>query len=706
MAKSPDTANISNSDVNYITVLADVDDDAETVAIQEVDPEDVIGTEPAIAGEGTPGTIYENSIQWTGKAQSLLATLGAAKTGSSIEYCVKEGLYNNDMPTANDSGWFKTTNPSADKLTKSAIGFYTVWYRGTDENGYQTTPEALFVEITKRTATVGTTSLADGDYIAPTGIENNGWTWNGKSSKLTTEGKAKSGLLWAYQTYRTDLSGVTELYSMSFSAPKASEAGTYSTIAYLVDTTGNYRTTNPVITYLLNKKGLSGTVVAQSAQITTNVAQEENPTVTEPEINRDDLVYDGTTKKLVTSSGKTSIGNLYVLVTKVDDEGNTHLVSVDGTAVEAGDYEVNYVVTDMDPLSLAMGVSIFGYDAAMGLANVTSNVIYVGGVGNVTIDKGTPEVTGVTALSQEATGSYVELATEGLATGGQIYYRAVDEDNEVVFSDADGWRIVPMAKEMGEYTISYRVAGDNNWDDLDWVTLTDKAEIAAGKAEVTTEPVGLGYNADGTDKPLVTAGEAENGTMVYALGTMLEPVTDWSYEIPTASEEGTYYVWYKAVGDESFADSDKDFVVATIGHETVLYRIFNPASGEHIYTYDEAEVANATQNLGWTLDGTVSGTSEGTIPVYRLENLVNPGVHIYSTDENEIATLIGAGVAKYEGIQFMTVPRGEDTENYYRLSSPSFPHHYTADQNEINSLIASGVYTLDGYAWSFPGMSE
>ena len=190
---------------------------------------------------------------------------------------------------------------------------------------------------------------------------------------------------------------------------------------------------------------------------------------------------------------------------------------------------------------------------------------------------------------------------------------------------------------------------------------------------------------------------------MYALGTEEAPYpgVEWKAEVPEASEEGTYHVWYYVAGDEGFADTDPAHVDAVIGQETTLYRIFNPATGEHIYTYDANEVANATQNLGWTLDGTVSGTTAGTKPVYRLMDLIH-GVHIYSTDDNEVQTLVAAGVAQLEGVQFYTVPQAEGTDDYYRLSSPDFPHHYTNDWNEINSLVESGVYTLDGYAWSFP----
>lgn len=72
---------------------------------------------------------------------------------------------------------------------------------------------------------------------------------------------------------------------------------------------------------------------------------------------------------------------------------------------------------------------------------------------------------------------------------------------------------------------------------------------------------------DETEKALVTVtGEASGGTMQYALGTNSETATEsgWSAEIPTATDIGTYYVWYKVVGDENHDDSVAVCVMVSI----------------------------------------------------------------------------------------------------------------------------------------------
>ena len=54
--------------------------------------------------------------------------------------------------------------------------------------------------------------------------------------------------------------------------------------------------------------------------------------------------------------------------------------------------------------------------------------------------------------------------------------------------------------------------------------------------------------------------------MQYALGTDSTnvPTSGWDTSIPTATDVGTYYVWYKVKGDSNHTDSDPAFVIVTI----------------------------------------------------------------------------------------------------------------------------------------------
>ncbi|MBR3316504.1 MAG: InlB B-repeat-containing protein [Atopobiaceae bacterium] len=71
---------------------------------------------------------------------------------------------------------------------------------------------------------------------------------------------------------------------------------------------------------------------------------------------------------------------------------------------------------------------------------------------------------------------------------------------------------------------------------------------------------------DGTEKPLVTVDNSTlvGGTMQYALGTATEATESYATSIPVKTDAGTYYVWYKAAGDENHEDSAPVCVKAVV----------------------------------------------------------------------------------------------------------------------------------------------
>ena len=82
--------------------------------------------------------------------------------------------------------------------------------------------------------------------------------------------------------------------------------------------------------------------------------------------------------------------------------------------------------------------------------------------------------------------------------------------------------------------------------------IENKLSVAAPKPNTMT--------ADGRDQQLVVPAEAKEGlTVLYALGNdgVTAPSdTEFNESIPTASESGTYYVWYRAVGDLGAGEPD------------------------------------------------------------------------------------------------------------------------------------------------------
>lgn len=105
-------------------------------------------------------------------------------------------------------------------------------------------------------------------------------------------------------------------------------------------------------------------------------------------------------------------------------------------------------------------------------------------------------------------------------------------------------------------------------------------------------PCTLTYN--GTEQALVTAGQAEGGTLLYAVTTLETEAAEedaYTTEIPTGIAAGTYHVWYKISGDAQHSD---------VAPGTVSVSIANPSFGtpDMVLPADLKEIqANAFENI-------------------------------------------------------------------------------------------------------------
>ncbi|MCR5430677.1 MAG: sialate O-acetylesterase [Eubacterium sp.] len=87
--------------------------------------------------------------------------------------------------------------------------------------------------------------------------------------------------------------------------------------------------------------------------------------------------------------------------------------------------------------------------------------------------------------------------------------------------------------------------------------LDDKLDPVDTVASISKEPTANNRYDDGTKQPLLNNdGEAKGGTLYYGLGTQTQEPSTYSTDIPEKSEQGTYYVWVKAVGDSLHSDSE------------------------------------------------------------------------------------------------------------------------------------------------------
>jgi hypothetical protein len=161
-------------------------------------------------------------------------------------------------------------------------------------------------------------------------------------------------------------------------------------------------------------------------------------------------------------------------------------------------------------------------------------------------------------------GNGQDLITAGEVKEGKIVYAMGDNDETAPESDAFSDNI-PGFANAGTYYVWYKVVDDNNNETAKPVCI----EVTIDKADPTfIAPLAKELYEDDTVQDLVTTGDCDGGKIVYALGTDATTTPDedaFGDEIPTADESGTYYVWYKVIGDENHNDTEPACVPVTMG---------------------------------------------------------------------------------------------------------------------------------------------
>ena len=149
------------------------------------------------------------------------------------------------------------------------------------------------------------------------------------------------------------------------------------------------------------------------------------------------------------------------------------------------------------------------------------------------------------------TGDALNLITAGVVDGGTMQYKL----------GVDGiWSSeIPTATNAGEYTVYYKVLGDDSHSDLiddekQQLTVT----IAKADAQVTAPTAKTGLTYNGESQALVVAGSAIGATIEYKLGD-----GEWTTDIPTATDAGEYTVVYRAVADANYnvVDTEQQLTV-------------------------------------------------------------------------------------------------------------------------------------------------
>lgn len=181
----------------------------------------------------------------------------------------------------------------------------------------------------------------------------------------------------------------------------------------------------------------------------------------------------------------------------------------------------------------------------------------------ITLTAPTAKTTPAAPTAAAATDCTTADNNDGTLTGvtTAMEYKKSDAADWTAGTGSDITGLVPGTYYVRVKATDTSLASDNQ-------QLTIKAFGQKETATVTKAPTAKTLTYNGSAQELVNAGEATGGEMQYALGTKDAATEEYTTSIPAKTDAGTYYVWYKAVGDETHTDSEAKCITVTISSES------------------------------------------------------------------------------------------------------------------------------------------
>ena len=212
------------------------------------------------------------------------------------------------------------------------------------------------------------------------------------------------------------------------------------------------------------------------------------------------------------------------------------------------------------------------------------------------------ELFDILSIDADLIGSDAEFSDD--MPEGLVELTAIEENGTV--SD---WRIKSLAPFSTEHELIVKLANGNNYV----IGVTDEVEITP-----PTVIDNLAYTGEAQE--LVAPGSTNEGTLYYALGVDEEnepapntgDVTNWYESVPTGTDAGTYYVWYKV---DNYANAS--YVQATIAPKNIKVTVGNLAG----QTYNGSAVDLSSVSMTTDEDGL---TATGTVVAMQNDVVISP----------------------------------------------------------------------------------
>ncbi len=187
------------------------------------------------------------------------------------------------------------------------------------------------------------------------------------------------------------------------------------------------------------------------------------------------------------------------------------------------------------------------------------------------------------------TGSAQELATAGVADGGTMQYK--------LGTDGTWSSDIPTATNAGEYTVYYKVLGDDNHGDIAEASVT--VGMAKANSTFSKLPSDPDLHYTGEMQALLIAGETTCGTIWYKLDD-----GEWTTTIPTEINAVGHNVYYKIVGDDNhndLVDDETQKLYVTIARANALVTAPTAKTGL-TYNGENQPLVNAGSADGATIE--------------------------------------------------------------------------------------------------------
>ena len=497
-----------------------------------------------------------NTLTYNGQDQALV-TVGSTTEGT-IYYAL---LASADAVPGENTAW-QTTSP-----TGRNAGNYYVWWKLTgDANHSDIAPAKLEPKINQKdlTVTANEQTITYGDAISQTAYTAD-QPVTGETLTVTLTANIDAGTITPQAEIKAGETITTSNYNLTLKNGTLTVNNASLTVTPDSGKTKVYGESDPALTYTA-----TGFVNNENESVITGVLKREaGDNVGVYEISNDTLAAPHYTITVTSGVNFTitpkSIESAAVDLQKPDDlvyDGNPKNVSV--TSVKLGE-TILVVDTDYEVTSGTTGTDKGTYTVTItGKGNYKDTATATWSIGLATpaidtIPTASAITYGQTLADSTLTGGAAKLGENPVE--GTFAWK--NPETKPAYSDS----------ESTEYDVVFTPTDSNNY-----ATVECKVKLTVNKAEGGGEPSANTLVYKGSAQELVTAGEAEGGTMYYALGEdkttapdfyldEAKPLIDtetWSTSVSKGTDAGTYYVWYMVKGDENHNDSEPQCVESTI----------------------------------------------------------------------------------------------------------------------------------------------